>query len=159
MTQYHIRPANFPDDADILRQLFREYADWLNVDLDFQGFEAELADLPGKYAPPLGAAFLAVGSDGVIGCIAMRPLDYLGNGTCEMKRLFLRPQARGTGIGHKLAETLIETARQAGYQHMVLDTLDHMTGALRLYQRLGFEQTEAYYSNPIPGAVYLSLEL
>lgn len=159
MKQYQVRSANFPNDAEILRQLFREYADWLAVDLNFQDFDTELAGLPGKYARPQGAAFLATGPDGVIGCIAMRPLDHIDPGTCEMKRLFLRSQARGTGMGRKLAETLIETARWAGYRRMVLDTLDHMTDALRLYGRLGFNQTEAYYSNPILGAVYLSLDL
>lgn len=160
MSQLVIRRASFPDDAGIFRQLFREYVDWLAVDLAFQDFEAELANLPGKYAPPSGAALLAIGAEGaVIGCIAMRPLEHLGSDICEMKRLYLRPEARGAGTGRKLAEKLIEVAREAGHRRMVLDTLSHMTDALRLYNRLGFRPTDPYYHNPIPGVVYLSLDL
>lgn len=157
MKQIDIRPADFPDDTQILRQLFREYADWLAVDLGFQDFEAELAALPGKYAPPMGIALLAEHADNpALGCVAMRPLD---DETCEMKRLYLRPEARGTGLGRKLAARVIEAARQAGYRRMVLDTLDHMQDALHLYDRLGFQPIAPYYHNPIPGAVYLGLDL
>lgn len=157
MEQIDIRPAGFPDDTATLRQLFREYADWLAVDLDFQDFEAELAALPGKYAPPTGIALLAERADNLtLGCVAMRPLN---DETCEMKRLYLRPEARGTGLGRKLAAHVIEAARQAGYRRMVLDTLDHMEDALRLYDRLGFRPIAPYYHNPIPGAVYLGLDL
>lgn len=157
MQQIDIRTASFPDDTETLRQLFREYADWLAVDLGFQGFEAELATLPGKYAPPTGAALLAERADNfILGCVAMRPLDRQ---TCEMKRLYLRGEARGAGLGRKLATQVIQLARQAGYDRMVLDTLDHMQDALRLYARLGFQPIAAYYPNPVPGAVYLGLDL
>lgn len=157
MTQSIIRDANFPADAATLLRLFREYAEWLGVDLGFQDFEAELASLPGKYTRPGGCALLAQDADGQVhGCVAMRPLK---DDICEMKRLYLRPEARGTGLGRKLADAVIAAARQAGYRHMVLDTLDHMQGALRLYDRLGFRPVDPYYHNPVPGAVYLGLDL
>lgn len=152
----NIRPARFPGDAPLLRTLFREYAGWLNVDLDFQGFEAELADLPGAYAPPGGMTLIAEQDGAALGCVAMRPLT---GDTCEMKRLWLRPEARGLGLGRALAEHLFQAARDAGYRRMALDTLDHMTDALRLYERLGFHPVPAYYHNPLPGAVYLARDL
>ena len=157
MTRITIRDAKFPDDAPQLARLFRDYVEWLGVDLGFQDFEAELAGLPGKYAPPGGCALLAEVTGGrAIGCVAMRPLR---GDICEMKRLYLRPDARGTGLGRRLAENVIRAARQAGYRRMVLDTLDHMQGALRLYDRLGFQQIPPYYHNPMPGAVYLGRDL
>lgn len=157
MTRFTIRDAKFPDDAPQLARLFRDYVEWLGVDLGFQDFEAELAGLPGKYAPPGGCALLAEVTDGLaIGCVAMRPLR---GDICEMKRFYLRPDARGTGLGRRLAESVIRAARQAGYRRMVLDTLDHMQGALRLYDRLGFQQIPPYYHNPMPGAVYLGRDL
>lgn len=157
MTQIIIRDAEFPDDARELARLFREYVEWLGVDLGFQDFETELAGLPGKYARPSGCALLAENAGGqVIGCVAMRALQ---DDTCEMKRLYLRPDARRTGLGRRLAESVIGAARRVGYRRMVLDTLDHMQDALRLYDRLGFQPITAYYHNPIPGAVYLGLDL
>lgn len=151
-----IRPADFPKDAPLLRTLFREYAVWLGVDLDFQGFEVELANLPGAYAPPQGIALIAEQNGAAIGCVAMRPVK---DDTCEMKRLWLRPEARGQGLGQTLAQRLFQAAIEAGYRHMVLDTLENMTGARRLYSRLGFHPIPAYYHNPLPGAVYLGRDL
>lgn len=148
------------EDMDLVRTLFREYAEWLGVDLCFQGFEEELAGLPGKYAPPTGRLFLAYESDTdnrlAMGCGAFRGLDEK---TCEMKRLFIRDEFRGGGLGRKIAEYLVAEARGAGYKFMVLDTLRTMTPAVNLYTSMGFEECEAYYENPVPGVVYLRLEL
>lgn len=151
-----IRPATAADLADI-RALFTEYAEGLGVDLCFQGFEAELAGLPGRYAPPAGAILIARTPEGAaLGCVAMRPL---GGGDCEMKRLYVRPQARGTALGRRLAAAIIEAARGAGHRRMLLDTLDHMRPALTLYRSLGFREVDAYYDNPLPGVVYLARAL
>lgn len=147
------------DDMDLVRMLFREYAEWLGVDLCFQGFEEELAELPGKYEQPEGGLFFVVdGSspDVVMGCGAFRGLD---KDTCEMKRLFIRDEFRGGGLGRKMAEHLVEEARGAGYKFMVLDTLRKMTTAVSLYRSMGFEECEAYYENPVPDVVYLRLKL
>lgn len=153
-----IAPARFPEDAPIVRRLFRAYAEWLGQDLSFQGFEEELAALPGKYAQPDGIVLLMrdESDDQVLGCIAMRRQS--GN-SCEMKRLYLTDAARGKGQGRALVEALIEHARAVGYRHMVLDTLGHMNGAVRLYERTGFQPVAPYYNNPLPGVVYLGREL
>lgn len=150
-----IRPAAAKDMPE-LAALFREYAQSLGVPLDFQGFDAELAELPGKYAPPEGAALMAWLDDEAIGCVAMRPL---APGEAEMKRLYLRPKGRGTGAGRALALAVIAAARKAGYARMRLDTLASMDAAIGLYRSLGFAETAAYYHNPLPDAVYLALEL
>lgn len=152
-----IRPARFPAETDSVRHLFRLYAEGLGLDLGFQDFEAELAALPGKYAPPSGATLLAERSDGlVLGCVAMRPHD---GPTCEMKRLFLRPEARGLGLGRALAQAIIQHARDAGYRRMVLDTLATMRGALAVYRGLGFQPIPPYYHNPLEGVVFMALDL
>lgn len=137
---------------DEIRQLFQEYQSSLGFQLDFQNFQQELQDLPGAYAPPRGHIILESGA----GCVALRPLD---DTTCEMKRLYVRPDQRGTGLGRRLAQQIIEKARQLGYQRMVLDTLDTMESALTLYRSLGFEETEAYCYNPFPNAVFMELRL
>jgi ribosomal protein S18 acetylase RimI-like enzyme len=138
--------------------LFREYADWLGIDLSFQGFEAELASLPGKYAAPTGALMLAYSPEGeVLGCVAVRPLE--GSTVCEMKRLYVRPAARGLGIGAALVAAIIEAAETLGYREMKLDTLPSMPEALALYRRFGFSEIPAYYHNPVPGTVYLGKRL
>ncbi len=155
MTALPIRQAVSAADIAHARALFQEYAAWLNVDLGFQGFDEELATLPGKYAPPRGRLFLA-GEDPV-GCIALRPLDEAGIG--EVKRLYVRPVARATGLGRTLVETLLSHARAIGYRELRLDTADWMRDALRLYARLGFTECSPYYHNPLPGAVYMSLVL
>lgn len=148
-----IRSARFPDDADLVRTLFREYADWLGVDLSFQGFEEELATLPGKYAPPGGDVLLAAEDGDTLGCVAFRPLE---GSTCEMKRLWVRRQARRSGLATALVRELERRAANAGYTAIVLDTLRTMTPALALYLRLGYREIEPYYHNPLPGAVYLA---
>jgi ribosomal protein S18 acetylase RimI-like enzyme len=133
--------------------LFREYVDWLGIDLSFQDFETELAGLPGKYAPPAGELVLAFAPNGKpIGCVAVRPL---AGTVCEMKRLYVRPAARGLGIGRALVAAIIEAAQALGYTEMKLDTLPSMPEAFGLYARFGFTRIAAYYHNPVPGTVYL----
>lgn len=151
-----IRCARFPDDADLVRTLFREYADWLGVDLSFQGFEQELASLPGKYAPPGGEVLLAAGDGHTLGCVAFRPFE---GPTCEMKRLWVHPQARRVGLATALVGELERRAVASGYTAVVLDTLRTMTPALALYLRLGYREIEPYYHNPLPDAVYLARDI
>lgn len=140
------------------RALFLEYARWLKVDLCFQSFDAELAGLPGDYAPPRGRLLLA-GADGIaFGCIALRPLDTLAR-TGEVKRLYVQPAQRGQRWGHRLGEVLIAEARAIGYRELKLDTLAWMTPARTLYSELGFLECGAYYANPLPDVVYMSLQL
>jgi putative acetyltransferase len=157
-----IRDAVSPADFDAARSLFEEYAAWLAVDLGFQGFAEELATLPGVYAPPWGRLLIAGTPGNATGCIALRPLTNFGAGadaTGEVKRLFVQPRARGTGLGARLAAALVDEARVIGYRELKLDTLDWMTDARRLYARLGFAECAPYYENPLPGAVYMSLTL
>lgn len=151
-----ISDGHLPQHLATVRELFREYASWLQVDLCFQGFEAELAGLPGRYAPPQGAVLLAqVGPDHA-GCVAMRPLEP---GVCEMKRLWVREPFRRCGAGAQLVDAIIERARVAGHQRMRLDTLSHMRSALALYHARGFREIPAYYHNPNPDTVYLEKRL
>lgn len=151
-----ILPAEFSRDADTVRALFHEYAASLGVDLGFQDFAAELATLPGKYAPPSGRLLLARRGDEAVGCIALRSLDAR---TCEMKRLYVRPSARGERLGRQLAERICEEARKAGYERMRLDTLPDMDAAQKLYRSLGFRPIEPYVFNPIPGTKFMELQL
>jgi putative acetyltransferase len=142
------------------REILREYAASLAIDLCFQNFEAELASLPGEYAPPSGQLLLAFVDHALAGCGGLRALndvDYAN--ACEMKRLYVRPAFRRFGLGRVLAEALLDEARRAGYSVMLLDTLDEMESARELYTRLGFEEIAPYYFNPIPGAHYLKAEL
>jgi ribosomal protein S18 acetylase RimI-like enzyme len=153
-----IAPAHFPDDAGVVRELFAEYIDSLGIDLSFQDAAAELAGLPGKYAPPGGAVLLARAAAGQVqGCVALRP--WTSPGTCEIKRLYVRPAARGQALGRQLAEAVIELARQTGYTRMLLDTLATMHAARRLYAELGFRPVAPYYDNPLPGTAYMALDL
>lgn len=155
---FDIAPAEWPGDRALVRTLFREYIDGLKLDLTFQGVEDELAGLPGKYAEPQGIVLLARGSDGAgLGCVALRPIADAG--ACEMKRLYVRPEARGRDLGRGLATAVIRRAQTAGYARMYLDTLAPMTAAQQLYATLGFRPTVAYYDNPLPGARYLVLDL
>lgn len=139
-----------------VRELFLEYVAWLNVDLGFQGFDAELAGLPGAYARPDGRLLLAMHDGQASGCIALRRLDAR---TGEVKRLWVRPAFRGSGIGRVLGERIVAEAREAGYEKLVLDTLSTMDAAMALYRSLGFRDTAPYYPNPLPGAVYMGLDL
>ena len=151
-----VREADFPRDLQTVRALFEEYAAGLGVDLCFQGFEAELSGLPGRYVRPAGGVWIAEGEGEAAGCVALRPF---GEEACEMKRLYVRPAYRGSGLGRALAERTIEHARVAGYSRMLLDTLASMDGAVHLYRSLGFVEIEPYYHNPIPGAVYFACKL
>jgi len=146
--------ARHPSEIAAAAVLFREYADWLGIDLGFQDFENELKTLPGRYAPPTGELILACSAaDDALGCVGVRPLD--GTTVCEMKRLYVRASARGTGVGRALVEAILESAEELGYAEMKLDTLPWMDSAMALYQQFGFREIEAYYDNPVPGTCYL----
>jgi putative acetyltransferase len=157
--------AQSPEEMTQARTLFQEYARWLEVDLCFQGFDAELAGLPGAYAPPYGRLLLAGTHGAAFGCIALRPLDAvpLAPATApragEVKRLFVRPGQRGQRWGRRLAEALMTEARSIGYRELKLDTLAHMAEAQSLYASLGFRPCAPYYHNPIAGTVYMAREL
>jgi GNAT superfamily N-acetyltransferase len=153
-----ITPASTPAHYETARTLFREYQASLNIDLCFQSFEEELAGLPGKYAPPAGALLLAFTGDGTpAGVIAMRPID---DEICEMKRLFVRPVARGQNLGRQLIDRILATARAAGYRKMRLDTLTGlMDKAISLYRAYGFYDIPAYYESPLKNELFLELDL
>ncbi len=144
-----IRPAITPQDVQRVKELFQEYTGWitqqLGVNLDYQGVAAELASLPGAYSPPGGCLLLAEVEGRPVGCGALRPS---GPDACEMKRLYVRPEQRGTGLGKRLAEEIIRAAKERGYRAMRLDTLDSMKSAQKLYGALGFRRVPAYYELP-----------
>ena len=148
--------AHSTEHLPVVRQLFQEYADATGIDLCFQNFTAELANLPGKYAPSEGRLFLAQVDGNVAGCVALRKI---ANGICEMKRLYVRPHFRKKGAGLLLANATIDAAREIGYQSMRLDTLSSMTAAIALYDSLGFRPIPPYYHNPNPDTVFLELKL
>jgi ribosomal protein S18 acetylase RimI-like enzyme len=146
------RPADLPD----IRAMLEEYAAWLAIDLSFQDFAREMRGLPGDYAPPGGDLYIArIGVDpaGMVAFRACRP------GVAEMKRLFVRPSARGQGLGRTLVSYVINAARQAGYRRMILDTLPVMRDAQRMYEQFGFRDIEPYYDSPIAGTRYMALDL
>lgn len=151
-----IQHAHEGDALAAARQLFEEYAASLDISLCFQGFDDELASLPGAYAPPHGRLLLACRGKESAGCVALRPLEP---DTCEMKRLYVRPAYRSDGVGRLLAERVIHEAGTAGYRRMRLDTLPTMETALQLYRRLGFREIAPYTANPVKGAVFLELQL
>jgi len=139
-----------------IKQLFRDYVKWLAVDLSFQDFEKELETLPGKYAPPEGVIILAAVDGSPAGCVALRKID---NDTCEMKRLFVRDIYRGSGTGRELVKRIISESVSCGYKKMLLDTLESMKSARKLYEDAGFKVRDPYYHNPLEGAVFMELDL
>ena len=145
-----------PDELDAVRRLMREYQTWLGIDLCFQGFERELAGLPGDYAPPSGRLILAQAGAEAAGCVALRRQDPESG---EMKRLYVQSAHRGKGLGGTLARAVIAAAREIGYSRVLLDTLPKTPEALALYRSLGFREIPPYYHNPIPGALYLELRI
>lgn len=147
-------------DLAATAEIFREYAIGLGVDLCFQDFDAELADLPGEYGAPRGALLLAKVDGAMAGCCALRPLDSSDYANAaEMKRLYVRSDYRGLGLGRQLAEAILDTARIAGYDSVLLDTLDEMEVARAMYEDLGFKEIPPYYHNPLSGAHYLKVDL
>lgn len=157
LSECTLADARTPQEMAQVRRLFRSYADWLGVDLCFQGFERELAELPGAYAPPAGRLLIARVGDEVVGCVALRPLEP---GVCEMKRLWVEPGFAGQGIGRALTERIVAAAREIGYQRMRLDTIPaRMPAAQHLYTSLGFREIPPYYHNPLDGVVMLELDL
>lgn len=151
---------DLPQEFAAVREIFREYALSLGIDLCFQGFDVEVAQLPGDYLAPRGALFTALVDGLLAGCCALRPLDSVDYpNACEMKRLYVRPFYRSLGLGRQLAEVTLDAARAAGYNCILLDTLSDMEAARALYEDLGFEEIPPYYHNPIAGAHYLKARL
>jgi putative acetyltransferase len=151
-----ILPADFEKQLSQIREILEEYSTSLGFDLHFQEFEREIVQLPGDYGPPDGRLLLAVEDDKIAGCVALRKLD---ENTCEMKRLYVRPEFRGKNLGRDLAEAIIREARKIGYQRMRLDTVPFMKRAIALYRSLGFREIEPYRYNPIQGAKFMELDL
>lgn len=160
MSTINTLPAEFPRDQEVVAALFAAYADSLNIDLSFQNFDDELSQLPGKYATEKGGTLLLArdSSSEVIGCVAIRAFSPHEK-TCELKRLYIIPEARGMGAAQQLMDAAIERARQLGYRGMLLDTLASMKAARALYTRYGFKEVEKYYDNPIEGTVFMRLVL
>jgi ribosomal protein S18 acetylase RimI-like enzyme len=157
-TGFQLHPVRSSHDLADTARLFEAYAAALGIDLSFQDFAAELAALPGKYAPPTGELLLARGLQGEpLGCVALRPLGTDGCG--EMKRLYVSPHARGLGLGRVLVTAIVQAAQRLGYRELRLDTLPTMTGALHLYRDAGFVPIAPYYDTPLAGTVFLGLRL
>lgn len=154
---FDISPVRSAGEMATIRQLFIDYVAAIGVDLGFQDFAGELAQLPGKYAEPQGALLLAHDGGAPLGSVALRPLGTAGY--CEMKRLYVAAAGRGRGVGAALVAAVIAAARERGYRAMLLDTLPGMTAALRLYERAGFVRIAAYYATPLDDAVFLRLAL
>lgn len=152
-----IIPAVTHQQIESVRSLFIEYQQWLKFSLCFQGFDQELAGLPGKYAPPKGRLYLAEVNGSTAGCIALRPMDE--EGICEMKRLYVKEEFRGDGVGRLLTEKVLEEAKAIGYRSVRLDTLQRMESARSLYTKLGFTIIPRYYDNPMEEVVYMELTL
>jgi ribosomal protein S18 acetylase RimI-like enzyme len=149
--------AETSEDLQHVRELFAEYVEWLGINLCFQNYEKELAELPGDYAPPTGRLLIAYEDKEVAGCIALRSL---GDGVCEMKRLYVRPGFRGERLGWKLVELVLDEARKIGYERIRLDTLPgKMDRAIAMYRTLGFKDIDPYYHNPVTGAAFMELVL
>ena len=148
--------AESKDHLEKVRELFIDYAESLGVDLEFQGFRSELDSLPGKYAYPSGTILLALVNRETAGCVALRKITQ---NTCEMKRLYVKDNYRGLGIGKELAERIIKKARLLNYSYLRLDTLPTMAMAQAMYKKLGFYEIEPYVYNPIEGTKFLELKL
>ena len=160
VSSFAFAQAESPTQIAQARELFLEYAQSLGFSLCFQNFDKELANLPGDYAPPTGRLLLAEYESQLVGCVALHRLDEAAYEVCEMKRLYLRPQFRGKGLGLALANRIIAEARHIGYQSMRLDTVEPvMKDAVAMYRRLGFREIAPYCTNPIAGALYMELEL
>ena len=153
---FHITHVTTAEDVEVVRELFTEYEKWLGVDICFQGFSEELRSLPGKYTQPRGCLLVARMGERVVGVVGMRPFR---DDVCEMKRLYVRPAARGHGIGRNLSEAIVAEARREGYRAMRLDTLKRLTAANTLYRSLGFREIPAYRENPLDDVLYLELDL
>ena len=153
---FELREAGSAGDVAACRELFVEYQRALGVSLCFQGFDAELAALPGEYAPPRGVLILALHRGAPAGCVALRPLFHRD---AEVKRLYVRPAHRGSGLGRILAERVVGDARSLGYEELKLDTLPQMQAAQRLYEKLGFRDTAPYNDNPVAGVRHMALDL
>ena len=147
---------NHPDEYKAAAHLFQLYADWLAIDLCFQGFEQELQSLEAMYGPPHGGILLCRHEEEWIGCVAVRPINAT---VAELKRMYVLPDFQGMGLGRKLLISALNLAKDLGYQSIRLDTLDHMTTAINLYQSAGFREVPAYYHNPEKGAVYFEKSL
>lgn len=156
MMRMSLTLVNSSEDLAIIRTLFHEYARSLEIDLEYQGFTAEVNGLPGAYGPPFGALLLARHDDGLAGCVALRRLD---EDVCEMKRLYVRPQHRGSGLGALLVRSAIDAGRGLGYREMWLDTLPSMLGAHRLYESLGFREIAPYGESFAPGSRFYGIRL
>jgi len=154
MTEIH--HALFPQDLEAVKDIFREYVGSATVSLEFQDYEAEFAALPGKYAAPQGRLLLAWRGDCVVGCVALRQVDAT---TCEMKRVYVRPEARGEHLGRRLVERILAEARAAGYQRICLDVLPEFIAAQQIYAALGFTDAPPVTFNPVPGTKFLGLDL
>ncbi len=151
-----IRYPATPGDIEMIRELFEEYERSLGFDLRFQGFSRELAQLPGAYAPPEGWLLLVTSKGRPVGCSGIRKI---GDGICELKRMYVRPEFRGLKLGRRLALLMISEAKRIGYEKMRLDTIASMVEAIGLYRSLGFQEIEPYYHNPVPGALFMELSL
>src|SRR5438270_1336993 len=151
-----ITEARWPEDRATVEALFREYVTSLTEDISFQNVDDELGTLPSKYARPGGVVLIARDGGEAAGAVAYRMVEP---GVCEMKRLYVRPAFRGLGLGRELANELIEDARAQGYRSMLLGTLASMSSARALYRDLGFVPVAPYYNNPLPGVMYMALEL
>jgi len=143
-------------DLEHVRRLFKEYADWLGIDLCLQGFEEELNSLPGDYAPPHGALFLVMDESTPVGCVALKQLN---NGVAEMKRLYVKPELREQGLGKNLSMRAIDVAEALGYDYIRIDTLRRMDKSVKLYEYLGFKEIPPYYINTEPDAVFMEKKL